>query len=326
MKKKKLMSLMLIAVMALSMTACGSKDEIPTSEEIEEGDVTLVDPSEETSESEEHEKKEEVSDEISGDFDADVKAGLLYVNNDGVVVDKDGNMVDVYSYITATDETTLTSDGDIMAGYTLDGMQIIIDQEYLDLVKNYEPTASSYMDELRSIADPSKEGQKVPLGDDNLITTQDLTDNGGPYYSDIIWGNWWTDGVNGTCPTPVEPDLIVGLPHKLSFSIYESGIDASTVLDQFRLVDEETCTMDSIMRSQPDGLKLYGMYVQNIEKDVDSNGYTYFTGYVNYHYIAVYGDFSNLMNGDDVFVYAAYNGLNVNDIPIFDGGYIEFIQ
>ena len=40
---KKCISVLIITVMVLSMTACGSRDEIPTSEEINGQEVTLVD-------------------------------------------------------------------------------------------------------------------------------------------------------------------------------------------------------------------------------------------------------------------------------------------
>ena len=32
------------------------------------------------------------------------------------------------------------------------------------------------------------------------------------------------------------------------------------------------------------------------------------------------------MNGDNVFVYAAYDGLNVNDVMIFDAAYVEHVN
>lgn len=52
----------------------------------------------------------------------------------------------------------------------------------------------------------------------------------------------------------------------------------------------------------------------------------YFVGYVDMEYVCVYGNFSGILNGDNIFVYAGYNGLNINDIPIFDAFYIEHIN
>lgn len=54
-------------------------------------------------------EEETVSVEIGLDFDADVRAGLLWINNEGRVTDKDGNLIESYSYITANDRKTLLS-------------------------------------------------------------------------------------------------------------------------------------------------------------------------------------------------------------------------
>ncbi|HJA12339.1 MAG TPA: hypothetical protein H9799_05225 [Candidatus Mediterraneibacter merdipullorum] len=54
-------------------------------------------------------EEETVPVEIGLDFDADVRAGLLWINNEGRVTDKDGNLIESYSYITANDRKTLLS-------------------------------------------------------------------------------------------------------------------------------------------------------------------------------------------------------------------------
>ena len=120
------------------------------------------------SSSEETKVTEEKSDEkIGEDFHADVEAGLLWINKQGRVTDKDGNIIDAYSYITANDRKTLISDGDIMAGYTMtDDMQIIIDEEYISMTEEDSVGDTDYSYTLLSIADPSVKGRQMTVSEE----------------------------------------------------------------------------------------------------------------------------------------------------------------
>lgn len=329
---KKCISVLIITVMVLSMTACGSRDEIPTSEEINGQEVTLVDDFSQEEENEEALEEETTPVEIGVDFDADVRAGLLWINNDGRVTDKDGNLIESYSYITARDTKTLLSESDIMEGYTMsDDMQIIIDEAYLQQVAedaaNPDFASGTYYDTLLSIANPAYEGKKsgTEKRDYDWIDYTHLIDNHGPYYNEIIYGNWWTDRINGIAVSDEDPEVTVFIPRTLSRAVDDMDIDALTQVSNFRLIDQDTCTIDQMKRSAPEQL-LYGFYLQNVEKGVDDYGNVYFTGYIDLEYVGVYGDFHGLMNGDNVFVYAAYDGLNVNDVMIFDAAYVEHVN
>ena len=329
---KKCISVLIITVMVLSMTACGSRDEIPTSEEINGQEVTLVDDFSQEEENEEAPEEETTPTEIGVDFDADVRAGLLWINNDGRVTDKDGNLIESYSYITARDTKTLLSESDIMEGYTMsDDMQIIIDEAYLQQVAedSADPDFASgtYYDTLLSIANPAYEGKKsgTERRDYDWIDYTHLIDNHGPYYNEIIYGNWWIDRINGIPVSDEDPEVEVFIPRTLSRAVDNMDINALSQVSYFRLIDQDTCTIDQIKRSTPEQL-LYGFYLQNVEKGVDDYGNVYFTGYIDLEYVGVYGDFHGLMNGDNVFVYAAYDGLNVNDVMIFDAAYVEHVN
>ena len=317
---KKCISVLIITVMVLSMTACGSRDEIPTSEEINGQEVTLVDDFSQEEENEEALEEETTPVEIGVDFDADVRAGLLWINNDGRVTDKEGNLIESYSYITARDTKTLLSESDIMAGYTMsDDMQIIIDEAYLQQVAedaaNPDFASGTYYDTLLSIANPAYEGKKsgTEKRDYDWIDYTHLIDNHGPYYNEIIY------------VSDEDPEVTVFIPRTLSRAVDDMDIDALTQVSNFRLIDQDTCTIDQMKRSAPEQL-LYGFYLQNVEKGVDDYGNVYFTGYIDLEYVGVYGDFHGLMNGDNVFVYAAYDGLNVNDVMIFDAAYVEHVN
>ena len=329
---KKCISILIITVMVLSMTACGSKDEIPTSEEINGQEVTLVDDFSQEEETEDAPEEETIPVEIGVDFDADVRAGLLWINNDGRITDKDGNIIDAYSYIIANDNGSLSSYDSIMTGYIVDNnMQIVIDEAYLQQVAedSADPDFASgtYYDTLLSIANPAYEGKKsgTERRDYDWIDYTHLIDNHGPYYNEIIYGNWWTDRINGIPVSDEDPEVEVFIPRTLSRAVDNMDINALSQVSYFRLIDQDTCTIDQIKRSTPEQL-LYGFYLQNVEKGVDDYGNVYFTGYIDLEYVGVYGDFHGLMNGDNVFVYAAYDGLNVNDVMIFDAAYVEHVN
>lgn len=316
--KKKIMSVLIAAVMVLSMTACSSKDEPQTPEAIEEEETTVEEPDQ----------------EIGKDFDADVEAGLLWINDQGQVTDKDGNIIDAYSYIIAIDDKTLTSEGDIMTGYTMsDDMQIIVDEEYLSMVEGDSVGDSSYADILLSIADPSVKGRQMTVseekqasGGSNIYTR--IVDDRSEYHSDLIYGNWWVDHqINGTPIAYYVPENLHGKLARSGLSTY-AGYESnpSVTLDDFKLIDQDTCTVDSIKRSDPDDFGTYAFYLENCQKQTDESGNMYFTGYIDADYVAVYGGFDNILNGDNVFMYADYVGLSTNDVPIFVGAYAEFVE
>ena len=314
--KKKIVSLLVVTVMVLSLVACGSEKH-------------------DNSSSEETKVTEEKSDEkIGEDFHADVEAGLLWINKQGRVTDKDGNVIDAYSYITANDRKTLISDEDIMAGYTMtDDMQIIIDEEYISMTEEDSVGDTDYSYTLLSIADPSVKGRQMTVseekqagGGSNIYTR--IVDDRSEYHSDIIYGNWWVDHqINGTPIAYYVPENLHGKLARSGLSTY-AGYESnpSVTLDDFKLIDQDTCTVDSIKRSDPDDFGTYAFYLENCQKQTDESGNIYFTGYIDANYVAVYGGFDNILNGDNVFMYADYVGLSINDVPIFVGAYAEFVE
>lgn len=314
--KKKIVSLLVVTVMVLSLVACGNEKHNNSS-------------------SEETKVTEEKSDEkIGEDFHADVEAGLLWIDEQGRVTDKDGNVIDAYSYITANDRKTLISDGDIMAGYTMtDDMQIIIDEEYISMTEEDSVGDTDYSYTLLSIADPSVKGRQMTVseekqagGGSNIYTR--IVDDRSEYHSDIIYGNWWVDHqINGTPIAYYVPENLHGKLARSGLSTY-AGYESnpSVTLDDFKLIDQDTCTVDSIKRSDPDDFGTYAFYLENCQKQTDESGNIYFTGYIDANYVAVYGGFDNILNGDNVFMYADYVGLSTNDVPIFVGAYAEFVE
>ena len=315
--KKKIMSVLIAAVMVLSMTACSSKDEPQTPEAIEEEKTTVEEPDQ----------------EIGKDFDADVEAGLLWINDQGQVTDKDGNVIDAYSYIIANDRKTLLSENGMMEGYTMtDDMQIIIDES----MEVWEPeplesTGNPYLDNLRNnVANSDRENAEIVVeenpfgtGDTQTRIASDLNE----YHSDIIFGNWWVDKqINGT---PIAEQIPMTIARAMANANYSSNsyseFNATTVLDKCRFVDQDTCTVDSIKRMDSSDTTCYGFYLESCQKNTDDYGNRYFTGYIDTDYVVVYGDFDKILNDDNVFMYADFIGLSDDDVPIFVGAYAEII-
>ena len=317
MKRKRLFAAIVMAVLMVSAIGCGGKEEINDENATK---TETVENNEEDSENAKAEPAENGENESIGkDFDADVKSGLLWINEQGQVTDKDGNVIDAYSYIIANDRKTLLSENDIMEGYTMtDDMQIIIDES----METWEPeplesTGNPYLDNLRNnVANPNREGQVLTPVNAEKQSDPDHTMIGqeAEYHSDIIFGNWWVDHqINGT-------PIANYLPRDRT-SVKNTWLP----LTDFHFIDQNTCTTEELKRTTPD-TSLYAFYLENVQKNQDETGNVYFTGYIDTEFVAVYGNYSNLMNGDNVFVYAEYDGLSIDDVPVFDSGYIEFIQ
>lgn len=316
MKKKRLIAIMVIVSMMVITAACGSKE------------------SENSEKEEQTDSLEDDGQAIGEDFKADVEAGLLWINEQGRVTDKDGNVIDAYNYITANDRKSLLNDGDIMAGYTMtDDMQIIIDDAYISTTEEETSGATGYARTLLSIADPSVKGREMTVteeeqaGGGSEIYTR-IADDKEEYHSDIIYGNWWEDHqINGT---PIAHYIPQSLHSELAYSGLSTygGYECNTsvTLDNFKFIDQDTCTVESVKRTDPDDFGTYAFYLQNCQKQTDDNGNMYFTGYIDTDYVAIYAGFDNILNGDNVFMYADYAGLSVNDIPIFVGAYAEFVE
>lgn len=325
---RKLFSIAVVTIMAATLSACGAKsDSAPTSKEVSTKDILDEMSDEEIQEllEQRKEEKSEPDTEIGQDFDSDVKNGLLFVDMNGRIVDKDNNFIEAYSYIYCTADRHLMSGEDAAEGYMVnEDMQIVLDEEYIAACEEYSEQLATrtYLDTLQGLVDnPDMAEVKVPIEETSnpRPVVLNLVDLGSPYYPQIVYGCWWEDGINGTCPT--YGDAVISMPHGLSGNLDE----ASGVLEHLKLIDQDTCTIEQIERSGPD-YTCYAFYVPNVEKQTDSNGKPYFTGYVDNDFVVVYGNFSTLKNGDNVFVYGAYAGMSQNDIPIFHGEYLEYVN
>lgn len=332
---KKLFSIAVVTIMAATLSACGAKsDSAPTSKEVSTKDILDEMSDEEIQEllEQRKEEKSEPDTEIGQDFDSDVKNGLLFVDMNGRIVDKDNNFIEAYSDIYCTADRHLMCGEDAAEGYAVnEDMQIVLDEEYIAACEEYSEQLASqtYLDRLQALASPDMAEVKVPVADDSdeyNLNVYNLVDLGSPYYPQIVYGCWWVDGINGTVPAGPNEDATVSLPKNLGSDIFSGGnFDTSTDMEDFKLIDQDTCTIEQITRSGPDKT-CYAFYIENINKGTSASGTSYFNGYVDNEFVAVEGKFSTLKNGDNVFVYGNYIGMNDDDIPIFNGEYLEFVN
>ena len=335
---KKIFSIALICAVILTAGGCG-QDKKPTSDEIEGGKVTLADDMESNNDKETVEEPEQSEEELGTleQFEKDVKAGLLYENDQGQVTDKDGNVLPEYEWVLRNDYSTLaTMDGEdytLLDHFWIEDTGLITYNEEVEIDKPepLESTGNPYLDNLRNnVANLDRENAEIVVeenpfgtGDTQTRIASDLNE----YHSDIIFGNWWVDKqINGT---PIAEQLPMTIARAMANANYSSNsyseFNATTVLDKFRFVDQDTCTVDSIKRMDSSDTTCYGFYLESCQKNTDDYGNRYFTGYIDTDYVVVYGDFDKILNDDNVFMYADFIGLSDDDVPIFVGAYAEII-
>lgn len=123
--KRKILSMVLVVTMCVSVFVGCGKDKKPTSDEIQKGTTDLqVDLAED---------KDDVRLPSGTDFETDVKAETLWVNEDGTVVDANGDPVDAYRHIYRIKDTNaLSYNGEnVMEGYAVDeDNKIVFDIPY----------------------------------------------------------------------------------------------------------------------------------------------------------------------------------------------------
>ena len=260
--------------------------------------------------------KEEKSDtEITGDMHTDVENKLLYVNDDGQVTDKKGNVLDDYSYVGVVydvegDEKPLCdNDSDTI----IEGMYVNADGLIC-----YEKPAESEIDDrpeieiLKDKADPNQcETGTEDLG---LGVTKFLDD--GDYFDEVVLGAWYNE--DGTPKADVLPDGITN---------YLQNCNMSVSMSNYRFIDGVTYTFDDIKRDRnPQGrsdLKnIYCMILMNIEKDKGSDGKLMIRGFEPCcgEEVIVHGDFKGVLNGDALLIFTAFRGLAEDDAINFEDG------
>lgn len=260
--------------------------------------------------------KEEKSDtEITGDMYTDVENKLLYVNDDGQVTDKKGNVLDDYSYVGVVsdvegDEKPLCdNDSDTI----IEGMYVNADGLIC-----YEAPAEAEFDDrpeieiIRDKADPNQ----CETGTESIGVGVTQFKDDGDYFDEVVLGAWYNDD-----GTPKADTLPQGVSRRLDDD------DISVSLSNFTFIDGVNYTIDDIKRdTNPIGREdlrdCYCMILKNVEKDTGSDGKVIIRGIEACctEEVVLHGDFKGVLNGDDLLVFTSFKGVAEDDTVNFTGG------
>lgn len=258
---------------------------------------------------------EESSAELSYSLSLDVENGLLYANADGKITDSVGNQIPEYDYLFASPVGGLvdTSDNCILDGYSIAGDG----QIYLDIppAVDYEGTNTNYQQSsLLPTALESFCATGIVYNSSGSYTY--MEDDGG-YFDEVILGAWFDE--NGIAKAD-------GFPKKLDDYLWNHVGVVS--LDNFKFIDCTKHTLDSVKRDSvgtgDQSPTIYAVLISDVQKRDTGAG----IAYEGYEYtskqpVVMHGNFSGILNGDDILVFATYRGLGSDDTPNYQGYYVE---
>ena len=251
--------------------------------------------------------------EISGDLYTDVENQLLYANDQGQITDKEGNVLDVYSNISVSDESLFDTDEDIiLEGLFVDDNGMV----YYEQPEETEFDDRPEIEKLRDKADPNK-------CDNDIMPAGDITRMGddGDYFDEIILVTWYNE--DGTPKADIFPQ---GLCDALSDNM-------SVSLSSFHFLDGVNYSIDTLKRdTNPKGWNVlqdtYGIIMTDVKKDKNSKGNIILYGFdpCSNEYVVLNGKFEGVLNGDDLLVITKFGGLAEDDTVNFEGGAVYVIN
>ena len=273
-----------------------------------------------------NETKEEDSVQLSYDIYADVEDGLLYANSKGEITNKKGKVIEEYSSYTVT-ENGYISDGEVcLEGLYVDENKKLCVWDLEDIEVVYDTP----LEKLREKAYPEGCATGIIIDEyweEKGLDYKDLAtevEDDGSYFDEVVLGAWFDE---------VGTPIAGGLPNKLALAVAEytidtSGFQVSGFIKDFLFIDGETFSMDILKRKSPDESALYALVVTDISKYTNSNGEPYFAGsdYISKATVVIHGNFSGILNGDNLLVFGDYTGLASDDTPNFRGIWIENIN
>ena len=305
---KKILCLCLIGTMAIGLGACGTKSTDEISVDKAES-VTQM----ESSKNEENMDLEDDSATLTYDLLTDIQNGLLYSNEDGKITDKNGNAIKEYDYIKVLDNGSLqdvTDETVIEFCYSGGGGKIL-----------YSPPEDNNNDEDIAV------GQLPQTYEENCETGTYTNDAGyrylyddGNYFDEVVSGAWFDN--NGDPISDAFPD-------NLDNVFVRSGLIVAGP-SKYHFVDGTNYTIDDLRREKfasTDDIDptVFALLISNLQKEEDTDGSIYFVGYeyTSSQPVVVHGNFSGIVNGDNVLMFGIYTGLGADDTPNFQGYYME---
>lgn len=288
-------------------------EKIVNEEILEEGEV--IEATVEGNES-------EVSDNSGLTFDlrTDIANGLLNSDGNGHIVDNNGNIIPEYSYIEITENGSLFDGDCILEGYSVARNGQL--ECYIPVEVEYDEfkTPLEKLREKASLDNCATAVLKDDAWDEEMFGDSVYSmDDDGSYFDEVVLGVWFnSDG------TPKAGRM----PSKVGLALAEHPGNATNGLKFFHFIDGETFTMDMLKRASVNIDATYAMVLTNISKQDDGMGNVYMIGYdyISVTPVVIHGNFSGILNGDDILVFAEYTGLASDDTPNFNGVYVEIIN
>lgn len=127
---KKAIATIIALAMMVFISGCGGEEK-PSAEDVQGGDVTLYEDSLITGEESDIEESDKSDAPLPrGDWDFDVENGALFVDEDGNIINRDGDLVESFSYIKRIEGSNGlidTSVNAILSGCSVDGDKVVLD-------------------------------------------------------------------------------------------------------------------------------------------------------------------------------------------------------
>ncbi len=177
-----------------------------------------------------------------------------------------------------------------------------------------EYDSQSPLEKMRSRANESDCNNEVVDGMEFNGENLNSMGDDGNYYDEVVLGSWFND--DGSPKAMFPPDGLKGGLNNLN-NIY-------TQLEYFSFINGEDISVDEVKRRGTGGY-WYAIILMDIQKQEDEDGNIYFIGTdpISNESVVVKGNFSGILNGDDLLVFGASMGTASDDTLNIRGAYIQ---
>lgn len=140
----------------------------------------------------------------------------------------------------------------------------------------------------------------------------------GSYYDEVVLSAWFDESGNPKAEwLPSGINMVTHNPEKCGYNVNE-----------FRFINGESFSMNDLKRTSEDIDATYAMILVDINKRETEDNEIILDGldYISNTWVVIHGDFSQILNGDDLLVFAEYIGLATDDTPNYKGFLFEVIN
>lgn len=175
----------------------------------------------------------------------------------------------------------------------------------------------SPLEKMRSRASEIGCDNEIVDGIEYLGENLDEMGDDGDYYDEVMLGTWfYEDGTPKAMFPPMNlSDALINLNN-----IYRQ-------LEYFDFINGEDISIQEVKRRGINDY-WYAIVLMDIQKQQDADGNLYFLGTdpISGETVVVHGNFTKLLNGDDLLVFGASSGTAVDDTLNIEGAYVQNIS